>query len=244
MADYTPTLRSWPGPNRVGAFPAGLRIYDPPALGRWKGLDFLAISAEPTGGRSIAKIPVPYVPGQIVHDLGRKAWGITIRMLWIGDDWRARMENFVAVLDSQSSSGELALPDGGAVLTAHVETWSAPREYEDARDSAELTVVFAEDSRVDTILIFAASPTEGAVGEVPAGQTTARDAVENFRTVSADPDATDEEIEAAYRDADAALAAVEAQQDLDTVTGCDAEEGCVRSRGLMVESLDDPAILG
>ena len=242
MADVTPTLSKWPGPNRVGDYPSGVRVYDPPALGRWKGLEFLALSSETTGGRSIAKIEPPYVPGQLVHDMGRKAEPVTIRMLWVGDDWKVRMENFVTVLSQQSSSGELAMPDGGAVYTAHVDTWSAPRDY--ALDSCEMTVTWAEDSQVDhNLIFFGANWSETAVAEIPATDTDSKEAVENFRDVLADPDATDEDIVRAYKDAGVTITEVEEDLDLDTVDGVETEEGYEHARGLMASSVDDPAIL-
>lgn len=237
MADVTPRQKPKPAPNRVADSPSSVRIYDPPALGSWKGMEFLAASCESSGGRSIAKIPLPYIPGQIVHDLGRKGEAHTVKTVWIGGDWRARLENFRAVIAGQATSGELALPDGGDVLTAHVDTWTIPRQYEDARDSGEMTIVWVEDSQVDVVL------TRRGISSLKDGVPTSDEVVhaliDKWESTMNDPDATSDERQTAYENAAAAIQDSEDDLDTDTVDGVEAEEGYERTKGDLAEATED-----
>jgi hypothetical protein len=235
MADVTGKKSKWPGPNRVADMPEGVRVYDPPALGRWKGLEFLCESSETTGGRSIAKISPPYIPGQIVHDMGRKGQAITLKTVWIGDNWKARLQNFRAVVEGEASSGELAMPDGGAVLTAHVETFQEPRAYD--RDSCEFTLTMAEDSQVDAVLAY--SQSSSASDGVPPTDTEVHALIDAWETACNDPDATPEEIDEARANADSAITESESALDTDTVDGVEAEEGYEQARGRVADGSED-----
>ena len=237
MAESVNRRPTTSGPNRAKDSLGGLRIYDPPALGQWKGMEFLAISCASSGGRSIAKIAPPYIPGQRIHDLGRKGETHVIKTIWIGDDWRARLENFHMVVSGEATSGELALPDGGTVLTAHVDTWEADKQYEDARDSGEYAVTFVEDSQTDANLIYhdAGFASDG----IPPTDTEVHALIDTWESVTNDPDSTPEQIDEAERNASDAITESEAALDTDTVDGVEDEEGYEKARGRMASESED-----
>lgn len=157
----------------------GVSVYDQARLASWKGLRFLVLDdPEIEGGRALAEIKAPYVPGQIVHDLGREPWVVTMTTLWAGDDWRERLYDFVYELDVGGRlSGELCMPDAGWVISAaHVKSWKVPQSL--SRESGTVTVTWVEDQLADTAPIQYGASTQGSLSQdVPAGDDDTAEAV-------------------------------------------------------------------
>ncbi|BBF84880.1 phage tail/DNA circulation protein [Aquitalea magnusonii] len=94
----------------------------------FRGLVFDCLQTEDEAERDTASHAYPYIDGEDVEDLGRKARQLRLTAVFFGDDYDSRLQAFLAVLD-EPGHGELIHPVFGSMarmqLLRHVVRHSA-----------------------------------------------------------------------------------------------------------------------
>lgn len=83
----------------------------------FRGVVFDVVGTRDSLGRAISVGEVPYVDGGTVADLGGRPKAIHLKAIFFGDDYEARLEQLLAVLN-QPGAGELVHPVFGVIARA------------------------------------------------------------------------------------------------------------------------------
>jgi len=231
-----------PNPESVTLTAEGAILrYNVEDIGAYKGVEFFASECSWTVGRAGEDIEYPYVDGGTSEDTGRLPWKGTITTRWFGKNWRARLENFIAVIEVRSDPGDLRLPGGFATINAKV--WKGDVRKTGGRGGAELTLTWTEQSYNAYVYMYDAASSPATQAEDLVAGTTAADDVETYAESIRDPDATAEDNMAALNDAEAALDESEAAVDGDTPEGQEELDRLALARARMYEAFPDQEYL-
>jgi len=94
--------------------------------------------------RDVQRHAYPYVSGEDTEDLGRSSLDITVNAIFWGNDYEARLQTFIKVLE-EPGPGELIHPVFGSVEHAQVENWRIEHGADDP-DSCRVTVQFCQST--------------------------------------------------------------------------------------------------
>lgn len=87
-------------------------------------------TANDSGGRRLVKYEYPYLDGQRVRDLGRKAESFTMNIKFWGLNYQQRFNEFISVALGSSKQGTLLHPLRGSI-TARFETYEFVHRYDE-----------------------------------------------------------------------------------------------------------------
>lgn len=110
----------------------------------FRGVTFDIIKTEDSAERAVAEHSYPYIDGADIEDLGRGPRHISVEAIFFGDDYEARLQAFLAVLD-QPGAGELIHPVFGSIEFAQA-TRSTVRHEADNVDQASFSIEFSEST--------------------------------------------------------------------------------------------------
>ena len=140
---------------------------------RFRGQVFDCVSVEDRYRRRVARHPYPYVAGEDVEDLGRDSQEINIKAVFFGDDYLARLQQFINMLE-MPDAGELVHPVFGVVNPAQLLDWSIKHDADDV-DYAIVELQFIRATPAEPIFASA----------VPANRTAMlSDAAVNVRAAA------------------------------------------------------------
>lgn len=110
----------------------------------FRGVKFDILKTEDSADRAVAEHAYPYIDGADIEDLGRGSRRISVEAIFYGDDYEARLQAFLAVLD-QPGAGEFIHPVFGSIKSAQVVR-SAVRHAADDVDQASVSIEFVEST--------------------------------------------------------------------------------------------------
>lgn len=110
----------------------------------FRGVKFDILKTEDSADRAVAEHAYPYVDGADIEDLGRGSRRISVEAIFYGDDYEARLQAFLAVLD-QPGAGEFIHPVFGSIKAAQVVR-SSVRHEADNVDQASVSIEFVEST--------------------------------------------------------------------------------------------------
>ncbi len=221
------TTNPFAGPNRLPSsrIIPGAYITDQDAPASFKGIDLWCLRMRLSFGRENVAVEAPYIPGQRIHDLGRKGWNIELTVKWTGGDWWQRLFNFVALIDSQGTADWLDLPGHRGSLYCFGSHGDV--DWEVIREGCEMTFTFKEDTnqeRVDLLAQLHTSPLTQAQTMVPSDAPEVQSAVDDYAEAVRDPNGTEADRAQALDDVYDAIATERDDCDLETAEGCTRED--------------------
>ncbi len=216
----------------------------PGRVAKFKGIELWWRSYEVDHASAFAGHKYPGIPGQVIEPLGREPYTISMDTAWLGPEWRRRLDNFLAIVDGDQTSGELILPDGRAVNAF----CSAAKEQHDDCDGCTLPLTFEEDQQVDAIVM----PEENAVTAVSADlsdyqteSAAVKPYIDEYLALLTSPQRiASRELLEAYRRLDALLYAAQEACDLATQGGVGFNEALAMSRWHAQIAFPLPDLLG
>ncbi len=108
----------------------------------FKGVGFEVTGDTLRAEHALAEHEYPFVAGADIEDTGRRALEINLTAVLYGDDYEARLQRLLAVLN-ESGAGELVHPIYGSVPDCVVADYEV-RHQEDSPDYAEISVSFRQ----------------------------------------------------------------------------------------------------
>lgn len=187
-------------------------------------------AAEIAHERRVVAVSVPGVPGQIVEDLGRGGYTVSLAVTLCGQDWRDRLDSLLSVLDT-SPAMDVRVADGRcwhAVLVRIRERWRLV-------DGVELLLDVVEDSQVDTIATATGTSVPSATLRPWPVASAAAAALEALQADVGPP--TLGELVDAYGGLARALEAILAAQDAASAEGAETARVCVTAQAVALASL-------
>lgn len=110
----------------------------------FRGVVFDIVKTDDVADRSLVEHSYPYVDGSDVEDMGRGARHVSVEAIFYGDDYEARLQSFLAVLD-QPGAGELVHPVFGSIKNAQAAKHSVHHDA-DGVDQATVAIEFIEST--------------------------------------------------------------------------------------------------
>lgn len=144
----------------------------------FKGITFDIQSVKDKGGRAVASHEYPYRNGTDGEDLGLHGDHISVRAIFFGDDYEARLNTFLTALRSPGP-GVLVHPIFGEVKSALATSWDVDHQ-DDVVDSATVAVEFLDSKAADTL--FTAPSPVAAADQVVASAAASRTAADSGLT--------------------------------------------------------------
>lgn len=129
--------------------------------GRFKGVPFTFIATREEHSRDVDRRRYPGRDGAELEDRGRNELSITVRSVFIDDDYPDVMNELLAVIDA-GGVGELVHPVYGTIQ-ALAERATVVHDADDAIDCASIEITFTEDTSQSGIGPFQATDTLAAL---------------------------------------------------------------------------------
>lgn len=108
----------------------------------FRGVTFDILSTRDSVERSVARHGYPYLDGEDVEDLGRRAREFTLSAIFWGDDYEARLSALIQALDT-AGPGELVHPVFGSIPECIATDYEIAHEGE-SLDACTIDITFVE----------------------------------------------------------------------------------------------------
>lgn len=112
--------------------------------GSFRGVKFDVTRTDDSAQVDVARNAYPYVDGEDVEDLGQGAREIRVGAIFFGDDYKTRLDAFLAAI-TQRGAGELIHPVFGSIKNAQVVTWAVSHDA-DSPDACTVDVQFVRST--------------------------------------------------------------------------------------------------
>ncbi len=108
----------------------------------FRAIEFDILSTEDEARRALARHSYPYTDGADVEDMGLEERKLSVKAIFYGDDYEARLRAFLAALDERGA-GDLVHPVFGAMDRMQVNTYRVSHD-EDRPDQCMVGIEFEQ----------------------------------------------------------------------------------------------------